>query len=222
MPNILLINPNTNATTTQMMVDIAQACFPPGFTVTGITAQTGVPMIVNEAEMRDAVLEVERNWLQANAAKAWDGVIISAFGDPGMARVRATAEVPVVGICESSLLDGATGGRRFGVATVTPALADLIQADINRLQLGPLYTGIRLTEDEPRALAADPAKLLQTLTDAARLCLEVDGAEAVVIGGGPLGQAAIEIQQQLEAPIIAPIPSAVRRLLNALQPPPNA
>ncbi len=222
MPNILLINPNTNATTTQMMVDIAQACFPPGFTVTGITAQTGVPMIVNEAEMRDAVLEVERNWLQANAEKAWDGVIISAFGDPGMVRVRATAKVPVVGICESSLLDGAAGGRRFGVATVTPALAELIQADINRLQLAPLYTGIRLTEDEPRALAADPAKLLQTLTDAARLCLEVDGAEAVVIGGGPLGQAAIEIQQQLEAPIIAPIPSAVSRLLNALQPAQNA
>ena len=221
MPNILLLNPNTNATTTQMMVDIAQACFPPGFTVTGITAQTGVPMIVNEAEMQAAVLEVERTWLRANAdtsiATAWDGVIISAFGDPGIARVRATAKVPVVGICESSLLDGAAGGRRFGVATVTPALADLIQADIDRLQLGALYTGIRLTEEEPRALAADPAKLLQTLTDAARLCLEADGADAVVIGGGPLGQAAIEIQRQLDAPIIAPIPSAVRRLLKALQ-----
>ena len=220
MPNILLLNPNTNATTTQMMVDIAQACFPPGFTVTGITAQTGVPMIVNEAEMQAAVLEVERTWLRANAdtATAWHGVIVSAFGDPGIARVRATAKVPVVGICESSLLDGAAGGRRFGVATVTPALADLIQADIDRLQLGALYTGIRLTEEEPRALAADPAKLLQTLTEAARLCLEADGADAVVIGGGPLGQAAIEIQRQLDAPIIAPIPSAVRRLLKALQP----
>ncbi|MFZ4285315.1 aspartate/glutamate racemase family protein [Variovorax sp. HJSM1_2] len=216
MPKILLLNPNTNAATTQMMADIAQSCLPPGFTVTGISAQAGVSMIINEAEMRAAALEVERSWL--HAGMAWDGVIISAFGDPGIEQVRATAKVPVVGICEASLLDGAANGRRFGVATVTPALADLIQTHIVRLNLGPHYTGIRLTDEEPRALAADPAKLLQALTRAAQRCLEDDGADAVVIGGGPLGQAAMQIQTQLQAPIIAPIPSAVRRLLAACTP----
>lgn len=214
MPDILLINPNTSEATTRMMVDIAAACLPPGFTLTGLSARSGVPMIVDEDEMRAAALEVGHTWQRAG--RHWAGVIVSAFGDPGIELVRHSAAVPVVGICEASLRDGALHGRRFGVATVTPALAAMIQAHVQSLGLGPLYTGIRLTEGDPRGLAADPPKLQQALARAARRCLEEDGAEAVVIGGGPLGQAAAQLQTLLHAPVIAPIPSAVRRLLAAL------
>jgi Asp/Glu/hydantoin racemase len=44
----------------------------------------------------------------------------------------------------------------------------------------------------------------------------LDGAEAVIIGGGPLGQAAIALTPRFTTPIVAPIPAAVRRLLRAM------
>jgi allantoin racemase len=216
MSRILLINPNTSSATTDMMVEIAQSEMAPGFRVQGITAQEGVPMIINEAELDAAALEVRRSWLRAG--RDWAGVIVSAFGDPGIELLRAATRQPVVGICEASMLEAAgKDRRRFGVATVTPDLADAIEARAGELGLGRAYTGIRLTQGPPRELAADPGALERALAQAVTECIEKDGAEAVIIGGGPLGQAATRLASGFKVPIIAPIPAAVRRLLSQLR-----
>jgi len=210
MPNILLINPNASQATTDMMVRIAQDDAPAGYTVVGATAANGPSMIVNEVELAAAAGEVEATRRSAQVPHA--GVIISAFGDPGVAQVRdASWPTPVVGICEASMFEASEGGRRFGVATVTPDLVAAIDAKAHELGLGALYTGVRLTPGEPRALTADSDALEQALAHAVRACLE-DGAQAVIIGGGPLGQAALRLARQFDVPIIAPISAAVRRL----------
>lgn len=210
MPNILLINPNSSQATTDMMVRIAQDSAPAGYTVVGATAANGPSMIVNEVELSTAAGEVAATWRGAQMPHA--GVIVSAFGDPGVAQVRnASGPTPVVGICEASMFEAAEGGRRFGVATVTPDLVAAIDAKAHELGLGTLYTGVRLTPGEPRALTADSAALEQALAQAVQACLD-DGAQAVIIGGGPLGQAAVSLARQFDVPIIAPISAAVRRL----------
>jgi len=214
MPTILLINPNSSQATTDMMVRIAQADAPAGFTVVGATARGGPSMIVNETELQAAAVEVERVW--RGTSEPYAGVIISAFGDPGVDQVRALigaggGTTPVVGICESSMLEAAEGGRRFGVATVTPELVDAIDAKARQLGLDGLYTGTRLTPGEPRALTANPQSLEDALAVATQQCLD-EGAQAVIIGGGPLGQAAVSLARRFEMPLIAPISAAVRRL----------
>ncbi len=115
------------------------------------------------------------------------------------------------------MLEAAEGGRRFGVATVTPELAEVIGEKAQQAGVAGRYTGIRLTAGDPRVLAADPQALEEALAEAVRACVERDGAEAVVIGGGPLGQAALALAQRFPVPVIAPIPAAVRYLLKALQ-----
>ncbi|MDR7375990.1 Asp/Glu/hydantoin racemase [Rhodoferax ferrireducens] len=215
MPNILLINPNTSTSTTEMMVAIATSALGSGRPVTGYTAQTGVGMIVQAEELLAAAQEVQHTWRRAGAD--WAGIIVSAFGDPGMEQLRASTSVPVVGICEASLLEAAQGGRRFGIATVTPALAQLIQQRVDALGLAAQYTGIRLTPGDPRVLATHPAQLEAELAMAVNACIGQDGAQAVVIGGGPLAQAAAQLQARTGVPIIEPIPAAVRQLLGRLQ-----
>lgn len=226
MPQILLINPNTSTASTDMMVGIAARCLA-GLgsalggqqAITGRTAAAGVSMIVNEAELASAAQQVVHTWRRATldaGPRPWAGVVVSAFGDPGMDALRAMLSVPVVGICEASLLEAAQGGRRFGIATVTPALAGLIQQRVDELGLRAAYTGIRLTPGEPRALAAQPAALQQALAEAVNQCIQLDGAEAVIIGGGPLAQAATQLQALWGVPIIEPIPAAVRQLAGLL------
>lgn len=212
MHKILVINPNTSTDTTSMMVDIARGESPEGVNVHGVTAQRGPLMIVNQGELDASALEVLAVWRAAESAN-WSGVIVSAFGDPGVGLVRGATALPVVGICESSMLEAAEGGRRFGVATVTPDLADAIHGKAEELGLAALFTGIRLTAGEPRALTSDAKALENALAEAVRLSIEEDGAEAVIIGGGPLGQAAIQLSARFDVPIIAPISSAVHRLL---------
>ena len=214
MPDILLINPNSSQATTEMMVRIAQAEAPEGCAIVGATARRGPPMIVNETELAAAAHEVELAWRVASTPHA--GVIVSAFGDPGVDLLRrASPGLPVVGICEASMFEAAEGGRRFGVATVTPQLVDAIDAKARELGLSSLYAGVRLTPGEPRALTASPQALEVALAEAVQACLD-DGAQAVIIGGGPLGQAAIGLAARLDAPMVAPIPAAVRRMARQL------
>lgn len=210
MPRILLINPNASARTTAMMVDIARSCAPAPWTVEGLTAGTGVDMIVDEPAMEVAARDVERAW--ATVDGRWDGVVVAAFGDPGLPAVRSCSGVPAVGICEASLQLAGQDGRRFGIATVTPALAALLRERVSALGLSAMYTGIRLTPGEPRALAAQPERLEAELALAVQRCIEIDGAQAVVIGGGPLGAAAAALEHRWNVPVIAPIPVAMARL----------
>ncbi|MET0208355.1 MAG: aspartate/glutamate racemase family protein [Burkholderiaceae bacterium] len=221
---ILVINPNASTATTAMMVKIAAEDPSCDFEVLGATASRGPQMIVNAQELAAAGLEVERSWIaerdaHAAAGKAWAGVIVSAFGVPGLERVRTLASVPVVGICEASMLEAAQGGRRFGIATVTPELVEAIDGRAEHLGLAHLYTGIRLTEGDPRELAADPQALEEALAQTVKRCIEDDGAQAVIIGGGPLGQAALALAPRFDVPVIAPIAAAVRRLAALLDGP---
>jgi Asp/Glu/hydantoin racemase len=110
------------------------------------------------------------------------------------------------------MLEASSGGRRFGIATVTPDLVASFARKADQLDVAHLFTGTRLTDGDPVQLASDPEKLQTALERAARQCLENDGADAVIIGGGPLGQAAEELQNRLAAPVIAPIRSAVELL----------
>jgi Asp/Glu/hydantoin racemase len=209
LARILLINPNSLEATTAMMVAIAKSAAATGFDIVGVTATRAPSMIVSAEALEAAAPEVEEI-ARAHQASS-DGIIVAAFGDPGLAGIRAAIGLPAVGIGESSMLEAAEGGRRFGVATTTPLLKAKIDALPDALGLRSCYTGTRFAEGDPNE--HDPARLRAALAGAVEACIAQDGAEAVIIGGGPLGEAARELQPMFTVPVIAPIPSAVRRIV---------
>jgi len=211
---ILLINPNTSRATTEQMAAIAQGVAPADADIVGVTAPRGAKMILTADELAAAEPTVVE--MAASQASDVDGIIIGAFGDPGLAALRELVAVPVVGIAEASMLEASEGNRRFGVATTTPALVDFIAARVRALGVASLYTGIRLTPGDPTALVADPPRLVEALAVAVHAAIDEDGVQAVIIGGGPLGQAAIALAPRFTTPIIAPIPAAMRRLLTLI------
>jgi Asp/Glu/hydantoin racemase len=194
-----------------MMVAIARSVVTGGFDIVGATATRAPSMIVAPDALDAAAPEVEEIALAHRSS--CDGIIVSAFGDPGLAGIKAAMKLPAVGIGESSMLEAAGGGRRFGVATTTPLLKAKIDARPDALGLRSHYTGTRFAEGDPEVLMRDPARLRAALAGAVEACIAQDGAEAVIIGGGPLGEAARELQPMFTVPVIAPIPSAVRRII---------
>lgn len=211
---ILLINPNSNEATTAMMVAIAKSAAGDGFDLVGATATRAPAMIVSAEALEAAAPEVETIALARSGE--CDGIIVSAFGDPGLAAIKAALSLPAVGIGESAMLAAAENGRRFGVATTTPLLGAKIDALPEALGLRSLYTGTRFAVGAPQELMRDPARLREALAGAVEACISQDGAEAVIIGGGPLGDAARELQPMFTVPVIAPIPSAVARIIRLI------
>ncbi|MCP3386107.1 MULTISPECIES: aspartate/glutamate racemase family protein [unclassified Bradyrhizobium] len=208
---ILLINPNSLEATTAMMVAIATSVAGDGFDIEGATATRAPSMIVTPEALDTAAPEVEE--IARAHQGACNGIIVSAFGDPGLVGIRSAMKLPAVGIGESAMLEAAEGGRRFGVATTTPLLKAKIDALPDALGLRSRYTGTRFADGDPQELMRDPARLRAALAGAVEACIAQDGAEAVIIGGGPLGEAARELQPTFTVPIIAPIPSAVARIV---------
>ena len=197
-----------------MMVAIAKSVATDGFAIVGATAARAPSMIVTPDALEAAAPEVEE--IARAHRHACDGIIVAAFGDPGLAGIKAALTLPAVGIGESSMLEAAKNGHRFGVATTTPLLKSEIDALPEALGLRSLYTGIRFAEGDPEELMRDPSQLRAALAGAVEACIAQDGAEAVIIGGGPLGEAARELQPMFAVPIIAPIPSAVRRIIRLI------
>ncbi|MFJ3502143.1 MULTISPECIES: aspartate/glutamate racemase family protein [unclassified Streptomyces] len=211
-----MINPNTSATTTAMMTAIARRTLGPALPVRGVTVARGPRMLTDPAALRAAAPEVLAAGVAATAGGDCAALLVAAFGDPGLAALREATGLPVAGLGEAALLEAAADGAPFGIATTTPLLADAITARVAELGLSGRYTGLRLTAGAPERLSADPAVLLDRLERAVRACAERDGARTVVIGGGPLGEAAEELRTRCAVRIVAPVPAACRSLARLL------
>lgn len=219
MLHVVLINPNTNRATTSRMVDIARdaALQLPvrerqgkRLSIEGMTVADGVPLITNETALSAAAQAVLDLGLSLPPETA--GVIVSAFGDPGLEGLRKSLTVPVVGIAESSFHEAAGGGRRFAVVTTTPDLKAAITARANAGGIGPQFAGVWLTPGDPVPLMRDEKALAEALAEAVSRAVREDAAEAVIIGGGPLASAARLLAPASPVPLIEPIPAAVRRM----------
>jgi allantoin racemase len=211
-PRIALINPNTNAATTTAMADIARTAAG-DVVIDAITAPFGSPLITTPSELSQGAAAVEA--VCAALPAGYDGVIVAAFGDPGLEAARARLGIPVTGLAEAGLLAAAAHGR-FSVATTTPALVASIERLAERYGCAEALASVRLTPGDPTVTMGDPARLLAALEQACRTAIAEDGAQAIVIGGGPLAVAARGLRPRLPVPVIEPIPAAVARLLAAI------
>lgn len=209
---LILVNPNTNAATTQAMVAIAAAVAGPGVAVTGRTAAFGANLITTPQALRQGAQAVVA---QAGSLAGADAVIVSGFGDPGLDGLRAALRCPVTGIAEAGMAEAAAGGRRFAVVTTTPDLVEEIAATARRHGHGG-FMGTWLTRGDPVALTADPVALRGALEEACRPAIAA-GAQAIVIGGGPLAVAARALAGRLPVPLVEPVPAAVRLSLARLR-----
>ncbi|MEO3472084.1 aspartate/glutamate racemase family protein [Roseomonas sp. CAU 1739] len=205
---LLLVNPNTNARTTALMTQIATSAVPSGVSIEGATAATGAPLILDEAMLATAAGAVEA-LLAGTDLAPFAGVVVAAFGDPGLAAARQRSVVPVTGIAEAAMAEAATHGR-FAIVTTTPLLVDAIAARARAYGHGGTFAGSWLTTGEPGRLMADPTMLEAALEAAIRRAMAEAAPDAIIIGGGPLAAAASALRPRLAVPIIEPVPAAAR------------
>jgi Asp/Glu/hydantoin racemase len=204
---LLLINPNTSQATTAAMVGIARDTVP-GIEIDGLSAPFGVPLITGPT-----ALEIGRQAVNALIAArppfGYRGLIVAAFGDPGVADLRQSVAIPVTGIAEAGMAEAAAHGP-FAVVTTTPDLVGAIAERADLYGHGDLFLGTVLTDGDVHQVMGNREGLSEALREACQRAVKEMGARALVIGGGPLAVAARAIAGSLTVPIIEPVPAAVR------------
>ena len=205
---VALLNPNSNTATTEAMLVLARAAAPAGMILTGFTADRTPPILTRPSDLEEAADWVG-SMLPDLAAAGFAAVLVAAFGDPGVDLHRAALPIPLVGIAEAGMTLAARGGRRFAVVTTTPEFAAPIAARAAALGLGDRLASVRITPGDPLEVMGDEGRLERALVEIALAAVAQDGAEAVLVGGGPLGPVAAGVAERVAIPVIEPIAAGV-------------
>lgn len=206
---IALFNPNTSASTTELMLTCARRAAPPTVLIDGRTAPHGCAMITNQADL-DRAAEVVADHGQEIAAQGFDAIIVAGFGDPGLDPLRQRISLPVTGLAEAGIGEAARGGRRFSIVTVTPELETSLRAAAIRHGSEGTLASIRFTSGPLAKVMNTPAGLEDALLISCIEAISQDAAQAIVIGGGPLARAATALAARLKVPVIDPVAAAVQ------------
>ena len=115
MTRLLLINPNTTQSITDLVLKHAKRFAAKGTTLRAISGAFGPRYIASRigyAIAGHAAVDA-----LANDRGARDAVVLACFGDPGLAALKEVSKVPVVGMAEASILQACAIGRRFSIVT---------------------------------------------------------------------------------------------------------
>ncbi len=192
---ILVVNSNTTEAVTTRIAAAARAAASPGTEVTAVTAPFGLPLIVTRAD-----------WLAAGPAT----LAALAQHRRGYDAAKELLDVPVLGISEAAFHAACMLGRRFGVVSFTAALRPMFEECLAHHGLTARCAGFRMGPPfggDPGTVAEDRLDLL------AALCAESaeqDGAECIILAGGPLAGLAPVLQPRIAVPLVDGTQAAVR------------
>jgi len=226
---ILVVNPNTTASMTDDMAAAARRYANPGTEITGVTPAWGAPAI--EGPFEGALATVAMLEALTVHPDPFDAVVLAGFGEPGRQAAREILAVPVMDITESAALLACTLGHRFSVVTTLARTVPMIEEVIGSVGVRDRCASIRPTRLGVLDLERDPGLTKRRLAEEARLAIDQDGAEVIVLGCGGLGGFDKDLEAQVGAPVVDGIVAAVKMAeaccaygvttsqVNAVQPP---
>lgn len=208
MTRLLVLNGNTTEAVTERIAAAARAAAPAGVAIEAATAPYGLPLIVTRADWLLSGPPI----LAALAARRgqYDAAVIAVFGDPALEAAKLLLDVPVIGLSEAAFHAAAMLGRRFGIVSFSAALRPMFEDCLDHHGLRGRCAGFRMGPPDaayPASLgAAERASLLALVRES----VAQDGAEAVILAGGPLAGLAPLLQPEVPVPLIDGTAAAVR------------
>ncbi len=207
---ILVVNPNTSTGVTKLIVEEAQRAASPTTEIVAATAAFGVPYIETRGEM--AIASYATLMALAQHASGCDGAVIAAFGDPGLGGARELLDIPVVGIAEAAMLTACMLGERFSIISVSLRLIPSLRNTVHQNGLSSRLASIRTLSErfgDIRTVQDEHADALVELCTAA---VEQDGADVVILGGGPLAGLGRKVADRLPVPTIDGTTAAIHQI----------
>ena len=217
MRQILIINPNTSASVTALLLSHAQKVAGADVNLQAVTARLGAPYIACEASYAvaaHAVLDAWANVLTSNTinTRAPDAVLIGCFGDPGLLALRDVSGVPVTGLAEAAFFEAAQYGR-FAIVTGGQRWQPMLERLADTLGYSGALGGVVTVEPTGVQLAQDPLAACALLADACKRAVDLFDVKAVILGGAGLAGLAAQIQPLVSVPVIDSVLAGVRHAI---------
>lgn len=205
---ILLVNPNTTSSMTALIEGAARSVAGPTTEVVAKTSRMGPVSIEGYYDEAFAVpgLLIE---IAEGEAKGVEAAIIACFDDTGLDAARAMASIPVLGICEAAVATAALVAQRFSIVTTLERSITPVKGLVHRYGMTERAT-VRaanipvLSLDDPTSGASNKLRL------EIEKALEIDAAEAIVLGCAGMADLAHHLQEEYGVPVIDGVSAAVK------------
>jgi allantoin racemase len=206
---ILLLNPNTRADITQLMMNVAQGAVGRDTTLVSCTAPRGVPYIATRAEAQiGGAVALE---MLAEMHRDVDAAVIAAFGDPGLFAARELFDIPVIGMAEAAMLTACMAGRRFGIVTFAQALGPWFEECVRMHGLWERCAGIRMLDGTFNQISDVQNEKEDLLVDLALRAVADDEADVLIFAGAPLSGLAGRVAHRIPVPVVDQVIAAVKQ-----------
>jgi Asp/Glu/hydantoin racemase len=205
LPDILLLNANTNAEMTETMLGAARALHP---NCRAATVARGAQYISDENAASVAAQAVMEFAETLNVDTMPDALVIACFGDPGLRQLRNRLAIPVIGMADASCHVACQLGQHFGIVTGGAAWAPMLRRFVDEIGLMSRMSGIHTLDETGDALSAAPERALSMIAqkvDEAR----INGADVVILGGAGLVGFAKRLQSESKVPLLDSLSCAV-------------
>ena len=215
---LLLINPNTSASVSDLIRAEAERTAAADTTIEVLTATFGVAYIETRFEALIGAYAAAE--LAAAHHERFDAVIVAAFGDPGLAGLREALHCPVTGLTEAALASASLLGQRFSIVAISQRIRAWYRETVQHIGLDARLASIRGLDEPLADIGNVQGTQGERLIKLAERCVDEDGADVIVLAGAPLAGLARSLRGRLPVPAVDGVSSAVRHAesLVALQP----
>lgn len=207
---LLVINPNISEDVTALIRSEAERSAAPGTELVVRTAGHGVEYIETRFESLVAAGAVAEVIAEETVQGGVDGVVVAAFGDPGMPALKELADVPVIGITEAALCAAALQGQRFSIIAISDRITAWYRDCVERFGFGGRLASIRSITEALRGIGTVQEDFRPTLVELARRAVTEDGADVVILAGAPLAGLARDVADEIPVPVVDGIGAGVR------------
>jgi len=206
---ILVINPNTSVEMTSGIDSSARKYARPDTEIETVCPKKG-PRSIESAYEEDLVSEGLLERVIEGNEKKFDAIIIACYGDPHLHSAREISEVPVYGIAESSMHMACMLGYKFSIVSVLERMRPILEELVTRVGLNSRCASIRIVEISVLDIEKDPSITIEALTEASKVAIKEDGAEAICLGCAGMVGLDKPMEKELGVPVLDGVVCAVK------------
>lgn len=207
MTELLLINPNTTASITELVLKTARGFAAKDTTLRAVTGAFGPRYIASRVGYAIAGHAAVDALAKDKGRK--DAVVLACFGDPGLAALKEISGVPVVGMADASILQACAIGQRFSIVTGGVRWKPMLEEFVASHGLSSRLASVRTVAPTGADIARNPKAALALLAKGCRTCVRDDGADVVILGGAGLAGLATKLKSTVDVPLLDGVACAI-------------
>jgi Asp/Glu/hydantoin racemase len=207
MTEILLINPNTTKSITDLVLRTARGFASKSTRLRAVTGAFGPAYIASRVGYAVAGHAAVDALARDRGRK--DAVVLACFGDPGLAALKEIADVPVVGMADASILQACALGDRFSIVTGGERWKSMLEEFVAGHGLSSRLASVRTVAPTGADIARNPKAALALLAEGCAACARDDGADVVILGGAGLAGLAAKLRSKVDVPLLDGVACAI-------------